>query len=358
VQQIRSSCANDVRKRDVQLQRLKTHLSSQQRGNRGAPHGSTITIVPGALGAGCNVGREEETPVVDDPEYSLKQETTEFLTQLSQNLSDENDNLIGLVRSTLATLKELQGLPENALRAGIVPDSIPEGQESHNEDRMLQALPISYDALATDMDHVLDNLRNLLTNPNFVPIEEVAIREEEISKLRAGWDKMEVRWKEAIIMMNGWRKRMLNGGDTVNIEEIKRGLGLGRDLNIKDTTVVFSASVDLGDSSSDLDDSIHSDTQDFDDSELDDNLITTKTGPTLQARLPRPLSEGHGNSRSPRKVVFSTDNMQADETDENAEVIRQPSRSQNKADLSKATSGPQPSRKVKSTGVRVITNDC
>jgi hypothetical protein len=363
VQQIRASCANDVRKRDVQLQRLKTHLTSQQRGNRGTPLGATITIAAGVLGAGCNVGREEEmVPVVDDPEYSLKQETTEFLTRLSQTLSDENDNLIGLVRSTLATLKELQGLPENALRAGIAANSIPEEQESPSEGKMLQALPISYDALATDMDHVLDNLRNLLTNPNFVPIEEVAIREEEISKLRSGWDKMEVRWKEAIIMMNGWRKRMLNGGDTVNIEEIKRGLGLGRDLNIKDTTVMFSASMGPGDNSSDLEDdeTINSDTQDFDDSELDDNLITTRTGPTLQNRMPRPLSEGHGNTRSPRKVVFSTDNMQTAETDENAEAIRHRSRSPKKADTSKPSSGPQPNRKVRPTiSISVlVTNDC
>lgn len=363
MQQIRASCANDVRKRDVQLQRLKTHLTSQQRGNRGTPLGATITIAAGVLGAGCNVGREEEmVPVVDDPEYSLKQETTEFLTRLSQTLSDENDNLIGLVRSTLATLKELQGLPENALRAGIAANSIPEEQESPSEGKMLQALPISYDALATDMDHVLDNLRNLLTNPNFVPIEEVAIREEEISKLRSGWDKMEVRWKEAIIMMNGWRKRMLNGGDTVNIEEIKRGLGLGRDLNIKDTTVMFSASMGPGDNSSDLEDdeTINSDTQDFDDSELDDNLITTRTGPTLQNRMPRPLSEGHGNTRSPRKVVFSTDNMQTAETDENAEAIRHRSRSPKKADTSKPSSGPQPNRKVRPTiSISVlVTNDC
>ena len=112
---------------------------------------------------------------------------------------------------------------------------------------------------------------------------------------------------------------------------------------------MFSASVGPGDNSSDLDDdeTFNSDTQDLDESELDDNLITTRTGPTLQTRMPRPLSEGHGNTRSPRKVVFSTDNMQADETDENAEVIRHRLRSPKKADTSKATSGPQPNRKVR-----------
>jgi hypothetical protein len=333
VSQIRASCANDIRKRDVQILRLKGHLTTTQRGNRGAPQAATITISTGALGTGANVGREQDDEaVVDDPEYSLKQETTEFLTQLSQSLSDENDNLIGLIRSTLATLKELQGLPENAERAGLaVGRSVEEGD---GEEKMLQALPVSYDALTTDMDHVLDNLRNLLTNPNFVPIEEVAVREEEITKLRAGWDKMEMKWREAIFMMDGWRKRMVNGGDTINIEDIKRGLGLGRDLNIKDTTMMFSASVGVADSTSDLDDdeSVLSDSQDFDSSEFGE----AKTGPTLQARMSKPLAEGQGNNRSHRKVIFKAETMQADEIDENnAAEFRHRSRSPKKTQSTK-----------------------
>ena len=35
VDQIRTSCTNDVRKRDKEIARLKSHLTSQQRGNHG-----------------------------------------------------------------------------------------------------------------------------------------------------------------------------------------------------------------------------------------------------------------------------------------------------------------------------------
>lgn len=113
VQQVRTSCANDIRKRDVQIQRLKGHFTSQQRGNRTGIVGASITINPGVTGVGNMAsGGRDEGPDVEDPEYNLKQETTEFLTQLSQSLSDENDNLIGLVRTTITTLKELQGMPE------------------------------------------------------------------------------------------------------------------------------------------------------------------------------------------------------------------------------------------------------
>ncbi|KAF2753160.1 hypothetical protein EJ05DRAFT_470643 [Pseudovirgaria hyperparasitica] len=229
VQQVRTSCANDVRKRDVQIQRLKSHLTTQQRGNKTGLVGASITITPGITGLGSTIaGRDDEGPQVDDPEYNLKQETTEFLTQLSQSLSDENDNLIGLVRGTLSTLRELQGLPESVQLAGENLASGTSDEPSYGD--MIQALPTSYDTLAIDMDSVLENLRNLLTNPNFVSIEEVEMREQQIIRLRQGWQKMESKWREAVVLMDSWRKRIMNGGDTVNIDELKIGLGLGAGL--------------------------------------------------------------------------------------------------------------------------------
>lgn len=303
VQQIRTSCANDIRKRDVQIQRLKTHLTAQQRGNKTGLVGASIVITPGTTGiTAAASSRSDESPDVDDPDYSLRQETTEFLTQLSQSLSDENDNLIGLVRSTLSTLKELQGLPENAERAALA--DIPE-DETHDQN-MLQTLPASYESLAIDMHNVLENLRMLLTNPNFVSIEEVSAREEEILRLREGFEKIEVRWREAVSLMDGWRKRLLNGGDTVNIEELRQGLGLGRG---------FGASVALRD-----DMPIDSDAEEpsFDEpAYLEDieevptlnesvDLLPTviandgKTKDKPAARKPRALRESTGNRRSPR----------------------------------------------------------
>ncbi|GME23250.1 nima interactive protein [Neofusicoccum parvum] len=253
VQQVRTACANDVRKRDVQIQRLKTHLTAQQRGNRMGLVGASITITPGSTGSGpAGLGRDEDMPSVDDAEYSLKQETTEFLTQLSQGLSDENDNLIGLVRSTLATLRELQGMPEHG-------QSEPDADSAHEdgEDSMLHALPTSYEALATDMDHVLENLRSLLTNPNFVSISEVESREEEIIKLREGWEKMEARWRDVVVMMQGWRQRMMDGGDTITLDELRMGLGPGDML----ASVAEEEEEDEGEIDSEVD---------MDDEEIDD----------------------------------------------------------------------------------------
>jgi hypothetical protein len=234
----------------------------------------------------------------------LRQETTEFLTQLSQSLSDENDNLIGLMRSTLSTLRELQGLPENAERAALA--DIP---EDHSPDQnMLQALPTSYESLAIDMHNVLDNLRMLLTNPNFVSIDEVSAREEEILRLREGFEKLEVRWREAVALMDGWRKRLLNGGDTVNIEELRQGMGLGHGFGAsvafrKDAPTDSEGEVEPSfDEPADLADIEEMPT--FDESvdllpSVIPNDMRERRRPTT--RRSQPLQESTGNSLSPRK---------------------------------------------------------
>ncbi|KAF2664215.1 hypothetical protein BT63DRAFT_443998 [Microthyrium microscopicum] len=288
VGQIRAACANDVRKRDLQIQKLKSHLTTQQRGNRSA-QGMAIVIQPGVTGVKSENSKSQDAMAVHDPAYSLNQETTEFLTQLSQSLSDENDNLISLVQSTLLTLKELQGLPENAERLQSVPDAITE--EDSQMGNSINPPVISFDVLGKDMDMVLNNLRNILTNPNFVPIEEVAIREEEIHKLRTGWDHMELKWRETILMMDTWRDRVLNGDQTINLDEIKRVLGLGKEMNMQHGILEDSivALTDTGDSDSEP-------------SQLDD-LDTSLVAPPSPSPAPK-AERKYATARSPKKVAF------------------------------------------------------
>ncbi|KAF2662619.1 hypothetical protein K491DRAFT_764323 [Lophiostoma macrostomum CBS 122681] len=326
VQQVRTSCANDIRKRDVQIQRLKSHLTSQQRGNKTGLVGASITINPGTAGAtGASSGREEG-PDTEDPEYSLKQETTEFLTQLSQSLSDENDNLISLVRSTLVTLKELQGISDGQKHSNEEGLSVIGEEEESFQQGMLHALPTSYETLAADMDTVLENLKTLLTNPNFVSVEEVELREEEIVRLRAGWERLETRWRDALVLMDGWRRRMANGGDTINLEELKMGMGLGVGLETmnKEEVSIITEQDEEG-ASSDFDDDVEEDAdlENLPSPEVDD--IPERTGGSdmfklkLQPNPPTALREGHGN-KSPRKVAFSASipNTPSEIMDENA----------------------------------------
>ena len=227
VAQIRGQCANDIRRRDGEISRLKRHLEGRRGREGNGGQVGVVVITPYAPRSQQNSsGALEGCLDVASSDYSLKQETTDFLTQLSQGLSDENDALIGLVRNTLATLRSLQGLPLDYASGS-------DGNLSHNHTNSATtaiAAPPSYEELASDTDEVLEHLRGLLTNPSFVPLEEVEIREDEIIRLREGWETMATRWKEAVALMDGWRKRMVDHGDTINLEDLTKGMDLAVEL--------------------------------------------------------------------------------------------------------------------------------
>ncbi|KAJ5681465.1 uncharacterized protein N7477_001405 [Penicillium maclennaniae] len=237
VQTVRAQCANDIRKRDLEMQRLKSHLAERQRGKREGLGVTTININPGADRSRFGASGGDH---INDPGYSLKQETTDFLTELCQNLSDENDTLIELARNTIGTLKELQGLPH--------------AEPEHEEDEVsglsislgpkmsgpVSTLPTSCEELSSNMETVLEHLRTLLTNPSFVPLEEVEVRDEEIKSLRESWEKMEKRWKQAVAMMDGWQQRLADGGDGVRMEELKRGMNLDLSFTSNDEASMLS----------------------------------------------------------------------------------------------------------------------
>ncbi|KAK0311824.1 hypothetical protein LTR01_002738 [Friedmanniomyces endolithicus] len=232
--QVKTQCSNDVRKRDLELARLKAHLQDQRRGNKTGLNAPSITV--SSAHARSRPAFDASVRELGDPEYKLKQETTEFLTQLSQNLSDENDSLIGLVRGAVETMQELLGITAQQQKQIQHPDSAIGSLGSNNPDvkagstatqhqNLLQALPTSYEALASDLETALSHLKALLSNPNFVTVEEVEIREEEIARLREGWERMEQRWRDVLRMMDGWRRRM-GTGETINLDDLRAGMGM------------------------------------------------------------------------------------------------------------------------------------
>lgn len=208
VGQTRAQCANEVRKKERVIEGMKKHVGEggRARGSGKAVGVATINVVAGVggdIGSGVGVGTADEG-------YDLRMETNEFLTELARGLSDENESLGGLVRRTIDTLRTVSGCEK----------------EKEQEGGMVVQMESSYEHLASEMEFVIEHLRTILTNPSFVSLEEVEVREEEIIRLREGWEKMESRWKDAVQMMDGWRHRMARSGQTVNIEELKMGLSL------------------------------------------------------------------------------------------------------------------------------------
>ncbi|ERT02277.1 uncharacterized protein SPSK_04888 [Sporothrix schenckii 1099-18] len=253
VAQTRASCANEVRKRDRQIDGLKKAVSDagRARGERRSPAITTITISGGdsssstvhhpqhtprsALGSlqSTPTARSSATNAAADAtttsEYDLRSETNAFLADLARGLSDDNEMLLDLVRHTSRRLQAM---------SGYVPPGEEDARGAPGEGATATSM-VDCAALAAEMEAVLEHLRTILTNPSFVPIEEVVQRESEIGRLRDGWEKMEGRWKEAVHLLDGWRKRMATSGRSVNMEEIKMGLRLSpvRVRNVAETSL-------------------------------------------------------------------------------------------------------------------------
>ncbi|ROW13388.1 hypothetical protein VPNG_05432 [Cytospora leucostoma] len=221
VAETRATCANEVRKRDRQIDGLKKAASEagRARGERKGP-GITTIHVTGVLG-----GEDVKTASAStmDEDYDLRQETNDFLAQLAKGLNEENESLLALLRKTGDNLKEMSGW-EKTEAAAAAP----------KRDTHVLTLVTSPEEISADIDAVLGHLRTMLTNPSFVPLEEVVVREEEILRLRDGWEKMETRWRETVQLIDGWHRRMAANGRPIDMEDLKMGLRLSPEADFQE----------------------------------------------------------------------------------------------------------------------------
>ncbi|KAL7820343.1 Afadin and alpha-actinin-binding domain-containing protein [Trichoderma aethiopicum] len=208
VAQLRASCATEMRRRDRQIETLKKQVgeAGRARGTRSSSGVLSITVTG-------DVGNEERrSPAqggnIEDTDYSLRSESNAFLATLAQNLSEENEALLRIMQQAKDQLREMSGWT---------------GGETQTPEVVK---PQGWEEIAAELGAVMDHMRTILTNPSFVPIEEVMVREEEIDRLRKGFVKMESRWEDAVHLMDGWRKRMAKNGRPVGQDDIRMGLHL------------------------------------------------------------------------------------------------------------------------------------
>ncbi|KAL6859697.1 Afadin and alpha-actinin-binding domain-containing protein [Trichoderma novae-zelandiae] len=208
VAQVRASCATEIRRRDRQIETLKKQVgeAGRARGTRSSSGVLSITVTG-------DVGNEERRSPgrggnFEDRDYSLRSESNAFLAGLAQNLSEENEALLRVMQQAKDHLREMSGWT---------------GEEGRDSEVVR---PQGWEEMSSQLGAVMDHMRTILTNPSFVPIEEVMVREEEIHRLRKGFVKMESRWEDAVHLMDGWRKRMAKNGRPVGQDDIRMGLHL------------------------------------------------------------------------------------------------------------------------------------
>jgi hypothetical protein len=224
--QVRAKCLQDVRKRDLDIEKLQKQVAQMQRGQRGANDGPRMkqNSLPGRIGHSVNTA-----------DLGLEQESSDFLAALLNETSGENVALRRIVTEALDTLREMTGMndmsanDETELDGIGIPGQYRKSRQKLAEKEQEAAL-VSCERLAKDIDAALEHCRSILRDPSFVPIEEVQVRDEEIGKLRDGWERMALRWKEAVTMMETWRQNMLAGSpEKIDVNELSH-LEFGRSV--------------------------------------------------------------------------------------------------------------------------------
>lgn len=216
VAETRSACANEVRKRDRQIEGLKKAAAEAGK-TRGERKSSGITTIQVTGEFGGDAGAVN-TVSTSDEDYTLRNETNEFLAQLASSLSEENETLLALLRRMNTSLKSISGWDKST------GDAVAKG------DGMAVTLTANAEDLATDIDGVLAHLHTTLTNPAYVLAEDVnkelSLLRKEIEVRDEALNKMVVRWRDAVHLLDSWRRRMAADGRSVDMEELKMGLRL------------------------------------------------------------------------------------------------------------------------------------
>jgi len=196
LQQVRSQFAIDIRKRDAQLGKVKEQLLNPRRNPKNV---NTITITGTIPPAPADVGPQGAC----GPDC-MAQDTADALTELSQTLANENDNLVSITRQTLSTLNTIQGIQDDC-----------HFPAEESGDAYLSVCPQSFEALSEELQRSLESLREMINQPNYVAIEELQERdkiieekEKEIARLQARIEVVEEEWRKAIEMVKMWNESM------------------------------------------------------------------------------------------------------------------------------------------------------
>ncbi|KAI5810516.1 Afadin and alpha-actinin-binding-domain-containing protein, partial [Pyronema omphalodes] len=197
--QVRTQSANDLRKRDTEIHKLQKRLREGFGPRNQFPR---VEIMGGNPVAG-----KVQEPAQGEQDHRLVYDTVEFLTTLSQNMADENDQIVGLMRRALSTLKGLAGIPDMNHNLDTIAEEDEESEEIVNP---VQTAPADYDTLEQDLMQTVNILQDMLERPDYVPIEELEERDAEISQLRQTNDVLYEEWRKALNLVEEWNKGIMN----------------------------------------------------------------------------------------------------------------------------------------------------
>ncbi|KAK9248698.1 Afadin and alpha-actinin-binding-domain-containing protein [Lipomyces tetrasporus] len=209
LQQIRAQDANERRKRDQHILRMKEKAGFEIRRTKSTSSATgKLNNSSWSSERYMSASQSIRKSFSEHPDSGslFWEQTATIIPDVIQELTEENARLISLIRETALTLNVFTG------------------EKSVNDedfDSVLQYMPSSFTELSIEINNSLEALREILHEPKYVSIEEVHHREQEIERLKKQLDSMTSNWKDAIETMDEWNQYMEGIVPTRNVTHLQ-----------------------------------------------------------------------------------------------------------------------------------------
>lgn len=190
VGQLKTQFANELRRKDVEIGKIKQRLQDPRRVKTHYSSKGTLTKF------------DSRSPTIKAPESSSAQEDVEKLSQILVQLNDV------LVVENGLLLKELYKVNSDVCRANGNPPSLEEfvWKGPHLNAAGVAKRTAHGNKISASIRSNLKQMIDLLNDPNVVSMDEVRKRDKTITQLTEKLRETTENWQKAIKTMDEWKK--------------------------------------------------------------------------------------------------------------------------------------------------------
>ncbi|CAN6671758.1 hypothetical protein TRVA0_045S00320 [Trichomonascus vanleenenianus] len=181
MKQAKIQFANELRKRDIQIDRLKERvLDSRDKSS------SSVSGVSGLLSKSYNSYSSAVVKPDSSGSAEASQKLCEDLVEKNRYMVAENEQLMFFLNDIRRSMRTMVG------------QSVEETGAADNE--------LTIERLAEDISDSVKTARDILNSPNYVSTTELTEKEREISRLELKVTELAANWKSAMQTLEEWKK--------------------------------------------------------------------------------------------------------------------------------------------------------
>lgn len=215
VKQHRQQFANELRRRDMQIGKLKERLQDTTRRTK------TLSGVSGTLSKSYNsYSTTALSSVVEN------NESTDSIDSVSSELASMNNSLVAENNALLVMLHEIRdslSFVTDETHSNIISQESATYNENPQNSTEVLIRCKSTEELKEEVSDCVDYIKQALHSPNYVSVVELKEKETEIQKLKDQLSDANTNWQKAISTMDQWKKYRENRDKSMQPRVIREG---------------------------------------------------------------------------------------------------------------------------------------